>query len=339
LRNCKLSSNASNGLEAAQVSGLEVISCEFKSNSTSGVALVGKNQTKFTECVFASNLVCGAQVEGAACDPTFNACEFTRNQTACASCDSATPTFNGGTISDSTEYGVSVMSGTATFNQVTIARCQNCGISVSFRGCAIFQACTITEHGLYGVHAFDEGRAKFVQCLFANHIQNVAAFTCAKGKIQCRLCKFESSRVLHCDVRENAIMSLRDSELFQTADGTAIQVVDGGLLKLRGTHVHDEKTYGVHVDDQGICKAWGSAFYECGVAGIFVKGTGQAQLEECQFLRCGQAGVLASGGVATLFNCVVRDNGEYGLASMAGGRVNESNSDFGNNRIADVMRQ
>jgi hypothetical protein len=339
LRNCKLSSNAAYGLEAVQITGLEVTSCEFKSNSTSGVSLHGKNQAKFTECTFASNFVCGAQLEGVGCDPTFDTCQFISNQTACTACDSASPTFNGGTISDSTECGVSVVSGTSTFNQVTIARCQGCGISVSYTGRAIFNSCAISEHGVYGVHAFDDGRAKFMQCLFANHVQNVAAFACARSKIQCRLCKFQSSRIRHCDVRENAIISLRDSELFQTADGTGIQVVDGGVLKLRGTHIHDEKTYGVHVDGQGLCKAWGSAFYDCGVAGILVKGTGQAELEGCHFLRCGQAGVLASGGVATLFNCTVKDNGEYGLVSMAGGRVNETNSDFGNNRVADVMRQ
>jgi hypothetical protein len=338
LRNCKLSSNAAFGLEAAKISGLEVISCEFTSNSSSGVSLTGQNQTKFTECVFASNLVCGVQLDGRGCDPTFEACKFIRNQTGCTVLDFATPTFNGGTISDSTEYGISLASGTMTFNQVTIASCQNCGISVSNTGRAIFQACTISEHGLYGVHACDEGRALFVQCLFANHVQNMAAFACTRGKIQCRLCKFQSSGVRHCDVRENAIISLRDSELLQTADGTGIQVVDGGLLKLRGTHVHDEKTCGVLLENKVMCKAWGSAFYDCGV-GVLLKGTGQAQLEGCHFLRCREAGVLANGGVATLFNCVVRDNARYGLASMASGKVNESNSDFGNNGIADVISQ
>jgi hypothetical protein len=231
------------------------------------------------------------------------------------------------------------MSGTTTFNHVTIARGQNRGISVSDTGRAIFESCTIREHGLYGVLASDGGSAKFVQFLFANHNQNVAVFASARGKIQCFLCKFQSSRVRHCEIRKNGIISFRDSELFQTADGTGVQVVDGGVLKLRGTHIHDEKTYGVYVDNQGMCKAWGSAFYDCRVACIFLRGTRQVQLEGCQLLRCDQAGVMVNGGVATLVNCVVKDNGECGLMSMESGRVDETHSDFGNNWITNVMRQ
>jgi hypothetical protein len=213
-----------------------------------------------------------------------------------------------GVVADSSDFGICITSGTLDVQSVEIARSKGGGISVAGEATATFQSCTIHENSSYGAIVYEKSKAKFQQCLFTNHTENIALFVSTDGKARCRLCRFEASEIVHIEGRSGGIASVRDSELTGTNEGTAMQVLEQATIKLKGTHIHNCSQYAAFVGQGGIFRMSGDAIYDCAQGGMALAGSAQASFDAVQFLHNGPAAIIANEGSVMLANCSVKEH-------------------------------
>jgi hypothetical protein len=176
---------------------------------------------------------------------------------------------------------------------------------------------------------------KAIQCFLSS---SVDIFVVKKGKVKCVLCKFEGSSQIHVHSQDGGIASLKDCELLSCQRGTGMQVSDTGIVKLKGTHIHNEERFAVAVCPRGIFRASESAFYDCGSGGLYIESETKVELVRCQIIRNGNIGIQTLGGKVRLSHCSIKKHRQVGILHRANADMQEENTEFeGNGRDKVVL--
>jgi hypothetical protein len=228
------------------------------------------------------------------------------------------------------QVAVNVDGGHFTGKSITITGTRDAGVS-AFAGAEVtLENCSIQQNDNYGIQVFNGAKVKAVQCFLSS---SVDIFVLKKGKVKCVLCKFEGASQIHVHSQDGGIASLKDCELLSCQRGIGMQVSETGIVKLKGTHIHNQEKFAVAVCPRGVFRASEAAFYDCGSGGLYIDSETEVELVSCQIIRNGNIGIQALGGKVKLAHCTIREHRQVGILHRPNADVQEENTEFqGNGR-------
>jgi hypothetical protein len=326
LRSCKFS-DSTIGAEITGSPELEVIGCDFSGNKSAGLALQGASTELIRDCTFSRNGQIAVDLMGSKCKTSFENCTITDNPVGFSVTQGATGSVTGGSLTAS-EVCINVSGSVFTARSIALGGTRDAAVTACSSARVTIEQCTIQQNENYGIQAFDLAHVKAVQCLFSS---GVDIFCLKKAKVRCVLSKFEGSQQVHVQVQEEGVVSLKECELLGCQRGVGMQISDGGLVKMKGSHLHNEPQFGIAVCGGGKLKAIQSAFYDCGVGGLYIDAETDVELVGCQILRNGKVGVQALGGKVVLTNCAVKEHPQVGILQKPAATVQETNTEFAGN--------
>lgn len=148
----------------------------------------------------------------------------------------------------------------------------------------------------------------------------------AKGVIE--NCEIYNNLKNNVEVSSQAEVEIINSNIHSSKSNTGICVLDGGILKMTSTVVHDENSTGLYISPKSSAILNKCSFYNCSLGGItFIRkddlanpsaNASSLELKECHLHNCNPFGVIYFSGNLKVEKCKFEQNSSGDIGKYAG---------------------
>lgn len=309
--------------------------CTFSNAEVSCVRIVGGTAPSFTNCTFKESKFGMQCING--CAPTFNYCDFERDDNGCAvSGEETDATFIGCYFTYNNNYSLDISQAKAKLIGCKIKENKQLGFSALKSSIVDLIDCTLSANEDNGAQIGLNSNVAMTNCTISDHESKNGLFV-DNSTLKCDDCYFSNNHETHIKSRSNSKININGCEFLETEKGVAMQFIDNSDVLIKDSKISDQKEVGIISINSASITIEKTTVRNGEIMGICMQKGSNFTINECDISNIEKTGIYIDNSNGRIKDCIIGNCGDYAI-DIIGGKVEESGCRYSNNGRGDLHK-